>query len=527
MRLNFSRHLATPAFIALYVLLDWVSYVHPLFGLNITPWNPDPALGLVFWLRNGRKAAFPWFLALLAGELLVRGAPAGLALAVATSLWLAFGYGAIGEMLRRAFKNGAIFDTRRRLLTWLAIVIAGTLLNAIGYIAILSFADALPAAARAMALIRFGLGDMIGIVVSMPLIWMLGSETSRARLFAALWRWETLAYLTLVFVVLWGVFGPFYNSEFRHFYFLFLPLLWAAARQGLSGAALVVFLLQVVIMGLVRWGNAAAIDVYQLQMLDAVMALVGLFLGIVVDELRKVSSELEQTLRLAAAGEMAAAIAHELNQPMTALSVYGKACEYLLDKGDNGPALRDAIHRMVGEAGRAAEVVRRLRDFFRTGALQLEPLAAGELVQNVCRQFEATFREQGVELTVMPLPLTPVMADRLQIELVLRNLVANAVDAVLDQPAGSRKVTVRAEHVDGARMRLSVEDSGNGVSGKVAARLFEPFVSTKASGLGLGLVLSRAIVDAHGGSLWAEVAGHGIFRFVLPLADPGEQDEKR
>jgi signal transduction histidine kinase len=111
--------------------------------------------------------------------------------------------------------------------------------------------------------------------------------------------------------------------------------------------------------------------------------------------------------------------------------------------------------------------------------------------------------------------------DRLQIELVLRNLLANALDAVRVRPAGQRNVSISAENI-GGKLRFTVEDSGEGLSQQVAARLFEPFVSTKASGMGLGLVLSRAIVEAHGGSLWAEVAAHGIFRFILPALDSGE-----
>jgi hypothetical protein len=102
--------------------------------LNITPWNPDPALGLVFWLIHGRKAALPWFIALLAGEVLVRGMPAGLPLTLLCSAWLVLGYGGIGAALRRSFSSSDIFDNRRRLSSWLAIVLFGTMFNALGYI---------------------------------------------------------------------------------------------------------------------------------------------------------------------------------------------------------------------------------------------------------------------------------------------------------------------------------------------------------------------------------------------------------
>lgn len=518
MRPSLPRYLPYPAFIGLYLLFDWATYIDPLYGLNITPWNPDPALGLVFWLLYGRKAALPWFVALLAGELLVRGLPAGWPLTLLSSAWLVISYGTIGEALRRRFSSGDIFDNRSRLAIWAVIVLAGTMLNALGYISLLSLTGKIPSGEWSSAVLRFGIGDMVGLVVSMPLIWMLVGERSRVRLKETVWHWETLGYLALAMFVLWSVFGSIVRSDYKHFYFLFLPLIWAASRQGLYGTALMVFVLQLGIITMVKWSHAVNLQFYELQLLDAVLALVGFFIGIIVDELRKVADELKQTMRLAAAGEMAAALAHELNQPLTALSTYGKACEYLLERGESGEILKSAVGHMIVESGRAAEVVRRLRDFFRTGAMQLEIIEASALITGISRQFAPQFHEHGIELVVGQMPPLSVNADRLQMELVLRNLLANAQDAVLAVPRGLRRIELSAERMDGGRLRLSVEDSGAGISSTLAVRLFEPFVSSKASGLGLGLVLSRAIVEAHGGKLWAEVGSHGIFRFILPLA---------
>jgi signal transduction histidine kinase len=521
------RHLVFPAFIGVYLLFDWATYIDPLYGLNITPWNPDPSLGLVFWLRYGWRAAGPWFLALCAGEMLVRGMPAGLGPTLLLSLWLTVGYGLTGAALRRRFGAGGVFDNRVQLFQWVAIVAAGTLFNDLVYMSLLSLAGLIPAGQWGAVVLRFGIGDMVGVVVSMPLIWMLSTAHGRRRLRTTVWRLETLGYLGLAICVLYLVFGSIETSSFKHFYFLFLPVIWAASRQGLYGTALMVFVLQAGIGALVKWNNAVNIAVPELQMLDAVLALVGFSIGIVVDELRQVASDLKQSLRLAAAGEMAAALAHELNQPLTALGAYGKACEFLVERGETGEMLKSAIQRMIAESGRAAEVVRRLRDFFRTGAMKLESVDAGQLVSGVSQQFFAQLREHGVELRVNDMPPLAMLADRLQIELVLRNLLANALEAVLEQPAGPRRITLSAQLLDSKRrgvriqgscLQLTVEDSGKGVSEALAARLFEPFVSSKASGLGLGLVLSRAIMEAHGGSLWAEVGSHGIFRLALPLA---------
>ena len=393
-----------------------------------------------------------------------------------------------------------------------------------------------------MAVLRFGIGDMVGVVVSMPLIWMLASPASRQRLRDTVWRAETLGYLALAIGVLTLVFGSIATSEFKDFYFLFLPVVWAASRQGLYGTALMVFVLQAGIGALVKLNHAGDIAVHELQMLDAVLALVGFSIGIVVDELRQVSSDLKQSLRLAAAGEMAAALAHELNQPLTALGTYGKACEFLLERGESGAMLKSVVQRMIAESSRAAEVVRRLRDFFRTGAMKLEAIDARHLVAGVSQQFMAQLREREVVLNIEAVPAVQVLVDRLQIELVLRNLLANALEAVQEQPPGARRITVSGTKVDAvagkggrgtkgrqaserrACLHLTIEDSGKGVSQALAARLFEPFVSSKASGLGLGLVLSRAIMEAHGGALWAEVGDKGLFKMALPLVRAEEPE---
>jgi two-component system sensor kinase FixL len=513
--------LPTAGFLATYLLFDWVSYVEPLLGLNITPWNPDTALGLVFWLVYGRRAALPWFLALVAGDVLLRGTPGGLSGTLLTAAWLTCGYGLLGETLRRALNGLSIFNARSSFYRWLAIVAAGTMLNAVGHISLLAWLGLVPWNEWLRAVWRFGFGDMVGVVVSMPLLLKLANPLGREQLREATWKAETLGYLVLAVIVLWAVFGWIVTSEFKHFYFLFLPLIWAASRQGVNGAALVVFVLQMAIVTLVRAKHANNITVSELQMLDAVLALVGFFIGIVVDERRQVAEELKQTLRLAAAGEMAAALAHELNQPMTALAVYGKACEHLLARGEAGDLLKNAISQMINESARAADVVKRLRDFFRTGAMQLESVSAASLQADIVQQFLPQFAEHGVQLTVAEPPPLLVQVDRLQIELVLRNLLANALDAVRLRPAGQRSIRLAAENI-GGKLRFTVEDSGDGVSQHAAGRLFEPFVSTKATGMGLGLVLSRAIVEAHGGTLWAEVAAHGLFRFILPALDSGE-----
>jgi len=504
-------------FVLAYVVLDWASFMDPLFALNITPWNPDPAIGLVLWLRFGRRAALPWFIALVLAEIVVRKMPAGLLPTVLLSAQLTLGYGLTGEVLHRVFSRATLVNSRERLFKWLTIILIGLGLNGLAYVGALWLAHLVPPGAFASAAVRYVIGDIVGVVMSMPLVWMLVVPASRARLAAPLRHWETAAYLLLAAALVWTVFhGHIGTEQYKHLYFLFLPIVWAAARHGNAGTALVAFTLQASIIAVVRWGGADGIPFAELQLLGAALSLVGFFIGVIVDEQRQASDGLKQSLRLAAAGEMAAALAHELNQPMAALSAYGKACEHLIARGDNSPLLADTIGKMVREAGRASQVVRRVREFFRTGAMHLEPADARDIIASVCAQFSEKCRAQGIALAVSAPAGLVLRVDRLQIELVLRNLIANAVDAVGEGAVAGRRIHVSAA-IQGERLEVAVLDSGKGVSRAMAGRLFEPFASGKSSGLGLGLVLSRQIVEAHGGSLWAEAGAQGLFKFLLPM----------
>ena len=500
-----------------YVVLDWASYIHPLYGLNITSWNPAPALGLIFLLRFGRMAVLPLAFAILMADAWVRNLPVSLPVSVGLSLVLALGYWSIAEALRHRLSSRSIFDDRRGLFDWAGIITVGTLLNSVCYVATLSAGGIIAVGDMPPAFIRYWVGDCVGVLVSMPILWMLLDDHGRAQLRAMAVARESLAYLLATGMTLWIAFGVGAAADFKYFYVLFLPVVWAAARQGLAGAVLSTAIVQIGIIGSVLLLGFSAITVLEIQALAAALALFGFFIGIVVDEKQRVSAELRQTLRLAAAGEMAGALAHELNQPLTALSTYGIVCEKLIGQGETGERLREAIHRMVAESSRAADVVRRLRDFFRTGATQLELVSLGDLLTSAVDAFAKKAQQQGVELSVEALPQCTIFADRLQLEVVLRNLISNAFDAVAECPVDHRRVRVAASPEAGGRVCVRVEDSGHGLSEASAARLFEAFHSSKASGLGLGLVISRAIVEAHGGHLAAEVADHGLFKIVLPI----------
>lgn len=501
-----------------YIILDWASYIHPLHGLNITPWNPAPALGLLFLLRFGWCMALPLALAIFLADAWVRNLPLSLPISLGLSLLLSLGYLAIAETLRRRLTGAGVFNDRRGLIEWMAIISLGTLLNSLVFAAVLSMANLIPAGSAQEVFFHYWIGDGVGALVSMPLLWMLIDERGRMQLRAMVLTWESPLYLLATGFTLWLTFGVGDTADFKYFYILFMPVIWAAARQGLAGAVFSAAIVQIGIISSVQLLGFSTTTVLEIQILAAEMALFGFFVGVVVNEKLRVSTELRQTLRLAAAGEMTGALAHELNQPLTALSAYGTACEKLLEQGETGERLRTAIRCMIAESYRAADVVRRLRDFFRTGATRLESTQLSEVLAAAATPFVSKAAQQGIqfELSTDQAPDCSLLIDRLQIEVVLRNLLANAFEAVAGQTAGQRSIHITAQPEGAGRVCVRIEDSGPGLSGKAAAHIFEAFHSSKSSGLGLGLVISRAIVEAHGGHLWADVADHGLFRLLLP-----------
>ncbi|HRL76733.1 MAG TPA: ATP-binding protein [Candidatus Accumulibacter phosphatis] len=501
-----------------YVALDWASHIHPLHGLDVTPWSPAPALGLLFLVRYGGQAAAPLALAIVAADAWVRELSLPWLLACGLALQLTAGYWLIAGILRRRVGSKAMFVNQRGLIDWVTITVVGTLVNSLLFIAGLILAGYLPRGAAAEMLLPYWLGDVVGVLVSMPLLAMLLDERGRARLRRLLLGREALSLLTTGSVLAF-TFVAGEMTEFKYFPVLFLPIAWAAARQGLAGAALTVGLTQIGVIVATHLLGLSPRILIELEVLVVVLALSGFFIGVVVDEKQRLSAELQQTLRLAAAGEMAGALSHELHQPLTALLAYTRACQQLLAQGESGERLREVIDRVVGESQRAADVVSRLRDFFRTGATRLERLWLRELLSSAASRFAAQAQQQGVELLLQPAPPSALWADRLQLEVVLRNLLANAFEAAAERPRAERQVRVSARQDGATRVCITVEDSGPGISAEMEEHLFEAFHSSKASGLGLGLAISRAIVEAHGGRLWAEVADRGVFKLVLPIEE--------
>jgi signal transduction histidine kinase/integral membrane sensor domain MASE1 len=240
------------------------------------------------------------------------------------------------------------------------------------------------------------------------------------------------------------------------------------------------------------------------------------------EDARRSREELAHFLRVSTVGELTTSLAHELNQPLTAILANAQAARQLLE-GEHDPGeIREILSDIVEEDKRAGEVIRRLRDLLRKGAPEYAPLDVNALAADVVRLVggDATLRNVSIRLDLAPEPAV-VRGDRVQIQQVVLNLLLNAMDAMVEVPAQRRlalvSTTVATE--EGA-VHLAVRDTGWGLRHGETDRVFEPFYTTKPAGMGMGLSIARSIVDAHGGRIWARAnAGAGAtFTFSLPLA---------
>ncbi|MBW8294478.1 MAG: PAS domain S-box protein [Sphingopyxis sp.] len=245
-------------------------------------------------------------------------------------------------------------------------------------------------------------------------------------------------------------------------------------------------------------------------------------------QLNKVQSELIHASRLSAVGTLASALAHELNQPLTAVANYVSAGRDMVggDKPETQETLREALDEAAKEAIRAGQIVRRLRDFVSKGELDMQNLSLGKLINDATTLGLVGAREQGVEWWIDIDPdIDNVLADRVQIQQVMVNLMRNAIEAM--HKSTTKHLTVRARGHKQNQVDISVSDTGHGLSDEMAGQLFQPFVSSKAQGMGLGLSICRTIVEAHGGKLSVAPNPDGgtIFRFTLTRVSRESQND--
>jgi C4-dicarboxylate-specific signal transduction histidine kinase len=321
-----------------------------------------------------------------------------------------------------------------------------------------------------------------------------------------------------------------------------IPLLiWAALRFGLSGisAAMLVVTFEAI------WGamhghgpflqQSPAENALALQMFLIVTGTPLMFLSVLLeddrrsqqalheveDDARRHREQINLLSRVSLLGEMTASLAHELNQPLSAIISNANAGMRYIERGKDDPAkLRDILGDVESDANRAYDIIRNVRNTIKKGDPARRQIDLNELVTNVAHVVRPDAVGYSCEVeTSLAKDLPPIEGDPVQIQQVLVNLVSNALDAMRQTPTSRRKVEISTAGKGESEVRLSVRDHGSGIRTEVHDRLFDQFFTTKEHGLGMGLAIVRSIVEAHGGKIHAENVADGgaCFYFTLPV----------
>jgi signal transduction histidine kinase len=241
------------------------------------------------------------------------------------------------------------------------------------------------------------------------------------------------------------------------------------------------------------------------------------------DRLAETQAKLVQVARLNAVGEMAGTLAHELNQPLTAIANYLSAAQQLVDREPANPRVPELMQKAADQVVRAGQIVSRVRANVDRGEIETSEQSLSGLVQEAVDVAVAGVARDGVEIRyAFDRAADRVLADRIQVQQVVLNLVRNAVEAMAHSPR--RELSIASQEAASGFLEVRVADTGPGIAPDVADRLFQPFVTGKSTGMGVGLSISRNIIEAHGGRMWtsANPNGGATFHFSLPRPVAGE-----
>jgi C4-dicarboxylate-specific signal transduction histidine kinase len=239
------------------------------------------------------------------------------------------------------------------------------------------------------------------------------------------------------------------------------------------------------------------------------------------EALQNAQTELTHISRVTTLGEMTASIAHEMNQPLAAVVTNGSAClRWLMGESPNLDEARDAARRVIRDGNRASEIISRIRALLQKTATDKAPLDINEAIQEVVLLTHHEAARKGVTLRLkLTDGLPPVFGDRVQLQQVALNLLMNGVEAMASVHDRSRELVIYSGAHESDQVLVSVQDCGTGIAMEDLEKIFDAFYTTKSQGMGMGLAISRSIIEAHGGRLWAtQNEGEGAtFQFTLPL----------
>lgn len=481
-------------------------------------WNPVAGLVLYALIVSPRRTLGPVFLGLLAAQ--AQAMPAGEPMRIVLVAGLQVGLYCLCALTVRAAGRGAAAGLTRLAATALPI----TLVAALVAVLLGGGGPAGSASTWLATALHAWLAELNGVLALAPFVFL------RDQAGSAMWKspWpaatpgETVLQAVSVAATLVVVFSIAAAYDIRFFSVLFLPLVWIAVRHGLAGGVIAVLGYQ---LGLVAASLfVPSTSILQLQLLSLALAATGLVLGAVVTQRRAIERSLQekqaalgQALQLASIGEMTSALAHELGQPIAAVTRYLGASEVLsADASQGSESLRDTLRKATTEAARAGAIVARLREFYRRGAVTISVHEPRRIVDSAVGAVVVRADRSDVVLAVRRMAgLAPVRVDAAQVETALMVILNNALDALAEMP-GPRNLDVTLER-KALSVLVRIRDNGPGLSQNAQDRLFEPFNTNKPHGMGIGLALARSLLEASGGRIALERTGPEGTEFLVTL----------
>jgi len=506
-----------------YVLLDWISFIEPYAPFGITPWNPGTGLSFVLVLLFGRRMIPFLFVGPLLSDLVQIQSPLPWGIELACTAVIGGGYSAaLLFLMRPSLKFDPSLSSMRDMVLLMFVAVVSAAFVASSYVAVTTAAGLLPVKDFAAAAIRYWVGDVIGIVVFAPFALIALTRRRVLRLSV-----ETVLQFAAIIGALALVFGYAKEQQFQLFYVLFLPIVWMAVRTGSEGVIVGILITQLgLIFGVILFPGEGH-DVTAFQALMLILATTGLIAGELVTERRRTESQLrlhQQSLarlaRLGSVGELAAAVAHELNQPLMAAGTYTRLVDDAMRSGNTDAAMvAETAKKAAAQVERAAEVVRRLRALVRLDRGSRAPCTVERIVKETLALCQPDLDRIHVNArAVLASGLPPVMVDILQIEQALLNLLHNSIEAIGEAGGIHGSILIEASAAGTDFVEIRVSDTGPGFPPDLLANPFLPFSSTKAEGLGFGLPLCKSIIEAHGGRLWLDGNTRGAaVHFTLPV----------
>jgi signal transduction histidine kinase len=527
------------ALVVLFVALEWLSSLHEFMSVPITPWNPGLGVVFAFMLLSGPIYCLVLFVGVIIAETLVVGTTLQWPLIIAIAAIISLVYGVAATVTRRVLRLDAGLYHLRDLFILLAVTVAAALVTSALVASLLLIDDRIALDNVLTASTPLLVGDIIGIAVITPLILrlvMLSQGHASLSGYSRPLAIELILFAGFVCVALWIILGGDGGSGLKYFYLLFVPVVLAAVRDGFDGACIALAVTQFALVGLMHYFGYDAQTFTQMQTLMLVLTGTGLVVGAVVSErqnaaqrmqiaeqrLREKEAEAGQAARFSLVSGMAAALAHEINQPMTAARALARSVQHLLEgSSPDLPRANSNITNVIAQIDHASSVMRRMRDFLRRGRPHVSTFDISEMLHDTVELARPDATSRGIDLTIVPSDtLSLAHGDRIQLQQVVLNLVRNAMEALTELGRKDGWIHLAAsEAAAPSRIEISVSDNGPGVTPELAKSLFEPLTTSKHEGLGLGLSISQTIVESHGGRIWLQSGepGQTEFRFSVPL----------